>query len=980
MNSNGKFDFTIEPKPSFAKVDITQSHFADFAFTVTNKSERPVRAEAMIIPLAGPADADGNTLPPEEWGHWLELQDEATYDFGPSSVKNYTARVVLPADVRLGEYKFRLIMVNVADPDGPFAQSDVAVFNAVGPHFKVSTFVWWALAAFVALTLLTVLVIVLLQTRTLSVTMRALTETVPSGTAAHYQILIENRRPVTATDIMLVYRPPVGVVGAVVSVVGEKMQQCDELGESTLELIRCDLDKLPPGSHPITVELRAIPGPGVTVITNTAMVTVLATLNGEVTTAPAAFPREQTTLAVLPPASTPGVVVLIDPGAAVATLDEPINYRLLAWTTGVSTTSQVTLTYQLPSGMRYAGSGQSLALPEGCALPRDYFTLVCQRSYDPAKGKPAEVIVKVTPTEILAQAPEQVVRAVGDATVNGAKAEKTAATVVVNSALFFNGRNAYVNLGYKSVPPEGNLTAEMWLHPFAADDGQSFLGAHREENDRVSNLFLLGYWNDGLTVTLGPSSHVITDAKRTERHHLAVTIKRKDEASSFVTVYLNGDPLPWREPDPPSDDCDLCKVFTGTLTTEPTLHWLLGQEWDSGSPDPRPSDFFKGAMSDVRLWNCVRNEAQIEQTMNQHLVGDEVGLKYCDQDERGRLIGYWPLEPTGESTVRPLDEGPNHYDGDYVNTTWGERLQRFGGALTFDGVADALLAAPPPPLAETVAATNAFSLTLSAWLKVESVPTLAEWLVAVPLTLSMATMPPVAAELTEPLTFAPGLSPADETAVVTTTTEIATENFAASIAEDIQLAPVLPPPQEDALPANQAFWALLLIDDDGHVAMVAQPREGGSQPIWDKDEKPIETGRWVHFTGVLQVNQQVTPPTIAITLYRNGALVKGRRLAVSHTISDVNCQLDIYIGGGCPGTRTFFAGQMDEVRLWARSLQEPEINQWLNRPGEVFDEALYLAFDDGPGRRTTDLSRNRQAIALGGPAWIASDAGSDTSR
>lgn len=965
MSSNGKFDFTIEPKPSFAKVDITQSHFADFAFTVTNKSERSVRAEAMIIPLAGPADADGNTLPPEEWGHWLALQEDATYDFGPSSVKNYTVRVVLPADVRLGEYKFRLIMVNVADPDGPFAQSDVAVFNAVGPHFKVSTFVWWALAAFVALTLLTVLVIVLMQTRTLTVTMQTLTDTVPGGSVARYRVLIENRRPVTATDVMLVYRPPVGVVGALASVVGEGVQQCDELGESTLELIRCDLDALPPGSSPITVELTAIPGPGVTVITNTAMVTVLATLNGEATTASAVLPREQTTLAVVPPDPAPGVVVLIDPGAGVATLDEAINYRLLAWTTGVSTTTPLTLTYQLPSGMRYAGSGQTPSLPEGCALPHDYFTLVCQRSYDPTKGKPAEVIVKVTPTEILAQMPQQVVKATGDATV---KVE----TRVVNSALFFNGRNAYVNLGYNRVPPEGNLTAEMWIHPFAADDGQSFLGAHRQQNGRVDNLFLLGYWNDGLTVNLGPGSHVITGTKRTERYHLAVTIKRKDEASSFVTVYLNGDPQPWREPDPPSDDCDLCKVFTGTLGTEPTLKWLLGQEWDTGSPDPRPSDFFKGAMSEVRLWNCVRNEAQIEQTMNQHLVGDEGGLQYCDQDENGRLIGYWPLEPTKETMTRALDEGPNHYDGDYLNTTWGQRLQRFGGALTFDGVADTLLATPPTTWAETASANNAFSLTISAWLKVESVPTLAEWLVAVPLTLS-ATTTPVAVGPPALTTFAPLTSTAITDAVTT-------EDFAASITEDRQPVQGLQPPPEATLLDNQAFWALLLIDDDGHVALAAQPRAGGSQPVWDKDEKPIETGRWVHFTGVLQVNQQVTPPTIAVTLYRNGAPVKGRRLALSHPFSDADCQPLIYIGGGCPGTRTFFAGQLDEVRLWARPLGEPEINQWLNRPGEAFDETLYLAFDDGPGRKTTDLSRNHQAIALGGPAWITSDAGSDGSQ
>ncbi|MEZ4870559.1 MAG: LamG-like jellyroll fold domain-containing protein [Caldilineaceae bacterium] len=926
MSTEQTFDFSIEAKPAFTQIDITENNYADIAFTVTNKSERPVRAEAIVIPLAGAADEQGNTLEPEAWGHWLTILEETTYDFDASSVKNYTVRVQLPADLRFGEYNFRLIMVNVADPDGKYAQSDVITFKAVGPQLKVSNFVWLALAAVVAITLLTVLVVMLFQSSTLAVSVTMPTS-MTEGQRGLYNIHIANHRPVSATNVLLYYAAPPGIVGATAFVPNAGARQCDEFQENSSTTIRCELDLLRPGDE-VTVSLQAIPGPHITVITNTATITVLATLDGKATVAPAILTREQRTTPVAPSTALSGTVVVLDPSAGVATLDEPITYRVLTWTAD-STARPLTVRYTLPPGMRYTTI-------DGCFQPDSYFTLVCPLTYEPEKNKPAEVAIKVVPTEVLNRAPEQKVTATLATAGGQVVVADQVATPVVNSALFFNGISDYVELGYAGVPAGGNLTLEMWVHPFSDDDGQSFAGVHRLLGDDLENLFLAGYWNNGLNIQVGTSSQVLAGPKRTDRYHLAVTIERKDENSAYVTAYINGDPQPWREPDPPSDHCDHCKVFTSTLGVKPTLRWLLGQEWDPGSPDPRPSDFFKGAMSEVRLWNCVRSEAQIERTMNQRLVGNEGGLTDCDGDARGRLIGYWPLTPTTPPTNAIADQGPSHYTGRRFGATWGANLQRFGDALQFNGVSDVITTSVPVTLATALSTTRQLSLTVSAWLKVDSIPTLAEWLVAIPL----------------PVTF--GAPPVVVTTPATNTLALAVENLSASQA------------------ANQSFWAILLLDGDGHVALAAKPSEANSSPAWDKDEKSIETGRWIHYAGIIGIDQRQSPPTISATLYRDGALVKGRNLPPSTPLTDSGCAPTLYIGGACADSHAFFAGQLDEVRVWARPLGEAEIKEWLNRPDEHFDEVDYWPFDDGPGHNTANLAPNQPPLVLNGPAWVES--------
>ena len=64
------------------------------------------------------------------------------------------------------------------------------------------------------------------------------------------------------------------------------------------------------------------------------------------------------------------------------------------------------------------------------------------------------------------------------------------------------------------------------------------------------------------------------------------------------------------------------------------------------------SQYFKGYITEVRLWNKARCADEIKRDMYHRLQGDEEGL-----------VGYWPLSSTTVKDQVALDKSPNKNDG-----------------------------------------------------------------------------------------------------------------------------------------------------------------------------------------------------------------------------------------------------------------------------------------------------------------------------
>jgi hypothetical protein len=100
--------FTITT-PSVS-VTLAENRIGEVPFTVTNVSNRKLRARARITPAAGvPAD-------------WFSVVGEPEQDFEPGAARQFVVRVDPPLGTAAGTYAFRLDAVGIERPDDDYSE------------------------------------------------------------------------------------------------------------------------------------------------------------------------------------------------------------------------------------------------------------------------------------------------------------------------------------------------------------------------------------------------------------------------------------------------------------------------------------------------------------------------------------------------------------------------------------------------------------------------------------------------------------------------------------------------------------------------------------------------------------------------------------------------------------------------------------------------------------------------------------------
>lgn len=203
-------------------------------------------------------------------------------------------------------------------------------------------------------------------------------------------------------------------------------------------------------------------------------------------------------------------------------------------------------------------------------------------------------------------------------------------------ALSFDGSNDYVDFGSPAVLNiTGDLTLEFWIK---VDDLSAARAVISWINDSAGFPFHVVLLTDG-TIRFNRSESGSGQAFDSDSGevttgswlHIACT---HDTAANQAVIYVDG-----------------ASVKSGAHTVNV----------DSGdgflSLSRRDGQYFDGIIDEVRVWNVVRTQTQIQDNMRAALDGDETGL-----------AGYWKLDEGSGSTT--ADSTANSNDGTINGASW----------------------------------------------------------------------------------------------------------------------------------------------------------------------------------------------------------------------------------------------------------------------------------------------------------------------
>jgi hypothetical protein len=115
-------------------VSLRDDRTGEVTFTVSNALGRPIRGRARIVP------DDPATAP------WISLVGEAEYLLGTAATQRFSVRIEAPPTAPAGNVRFRLDMIDVANPDENYAQGPGVTFRVPEALDVHKPFPWWIVA------------------------------------------------------------------------------------------------------------------------------------------------------------------------------------------------------------------------------------------------------------------------------------------------------------------------------------------------------------------------------------------------------------------------------------------------------------------------------------------------------------------------------------------------------------------------------------------------------------------------------------------------------------------------------------------------------------------------------------------------------------------------------------------------------------------------------------------------------------------
>lgn len=224
------------------------------------------------------------------------------------------------------------------------------------------------------------------------------------------------------------------------------------------------------------------------------------------------------------------------------------------------------------------------------------------------------------------------VRAVYDDAAENDPCDETCAMIASNYALHFDGKDDYVDVGH-GIAPEDQITVEAWIYKTDAQGDPAAFGFGDDE----MNVYAGKDWSERFSYWDDENGWVESDfvIKIGKWHHLAWVLRNGPDG--YVKFYVNGE-------------------YAGEGIQEKAFpsfapHCRIGTSY--GDID----EYFPGYIKDLRLWNVIRTDEQIQAAMNSSLSGDEEGL-----------VAYWPMNEPDEIL---WDRSGNGHHGTIHGAEWG---------------------------------------------------------------------------------------------------------------------------------------------------------------------------------------------------------------------------------------------------------------------------------------------------------------------